>query len=96
MDFAQIVLDTGAPPGDAMVTIPGMEMKVAPGSTVGGAMLINCLKAETARRLTDAGQPPLALAGAVAVGKERSVEIFQAAYDDHAHRLARLFEKVGQ
>ena len=96
MDFAQIVLDTGAPPGDAMVQIPGMEMKVAPGSTVGGAMLINCLKAETARRLTDAGQPPLALAGAVTVGKERSVEIFQAAYDDHAHRLARLFEKVGQ
>ena len=95
MDFAQIVLDTGAPIGDAMVQIPGMEMKVAPGSTVGGAMLINCMKAETAKLLTEAGKPPLALAGAVAVGSERSMEIFQAAYDEHAHRLARLFESVG-
>ncbi|MFM7322910.1 MAG: sugar isomerase domain-containing protein, partial [Armatimonadota bacterium] len=79
MDFAEITLDTGAPVGDAMVALPGMEMKVAPGSTVGGAMLINCLKAETARRLVDLGQPPLALAGAVAVGSRRSEEIFQAA-----------------
>jgi uncharacterized phosphosugar-binding protein len=96
MDFATIVLDTGAPVGDAMVEIPGMEMKVAPGSTVGGALLINCLKAEVAKRLTDAGHPPLALAGAVALGKERSVAIFQAAYDEHAHRLARLYENVGR
>lgn len=96
MDFAQIVLDTGAPVGDAMVEIPGMEMKVAPGSTVGGALLINCIKAETARLLTEAGQPPLALAGAVAVGSARSEAIFQAAYDEHAHRLARLYEKVGR
>jgi len=96
MDFAEIVLDTGAPVGDAMVSIPGMEMKVAPGSTVGGAMLINCLKAETARRLVDLGHPPVALAGAVAVGSRRSEEIFQAAYDDHAHRLARLYANVGR
>ena len=95
MDFAEIVLDTGAPVGDAMVQIPGMEMKVAPGSTVGGAMLINCMKAETAKLLTEAGKPPQALAGAVAIGAERSTEIFQAAYDEHAHRLARLFANVG-
>jgi uncharacterized phosphosugar-binding protein len=96
MDFADIVLDTGAPVGDAMVAIPGMEMNVAPGSTVGGALLVNCLKAEIARLLTEAGEPPLALAGAVVVGAARSVEIFQAAYDDHAHRLARLYAAVGK
>ena len=96
MDFATIVLDTGAPVGDALVQIPGMEMKVAPGSTVGGAMLINCMKAETAKLLTEAGQPPLALVGAVVVGAERSAEIFQAAYDEHAHRLAKLYENVGR
>lgn len=95
MDFAQIVLDTGAPVGDAMVEIPGMEMKVAPGSTVGGAMVVNCLKAEVARLLTEAGSPPLALAGAVAVGKERCDEIFQDAYDEHARRLARLYANIG-
>lgn len=95
MDFSKVVLDTGAPVGDAMVTIPGMEMKVAPGSTIGGALLINCLKAETARLLTEAGQPPLALTAATVVGVERSQQIFNAAYDDHAHRLARLYESVG-
>jgi uncharacterized phosphosugar-binding protein len=95
MEFAQIVLDTGAPVGDAMVEIPGMEMKVAPGSTVGGAMVVNCLKAEVARLLTEAGSPPLALAGAVAVGKERCDQIFQDAYDEHARRLARLYANIG-
>ena len=35
-DFADIVLDTGAPVGDAMVKIDGLDTPVAPGSTVGG------------------------------------------------------------
>jgi uncharacterized phosphosugar-binding protein len=96
MDFADVVIDTGAPVGDAMVSIPNLEMPVAPGSTVGGCLLVNAIKAEVALRLTEAGQPPLALAGAVTVGAARSVEIFQAAYDEHAHRLAKLYENVGK
>lgn len=96
MDFADVVLDTGAPIGDAMVSIPGLEMPVAPGSTVGGCLLVNAIKAEVALRLTEAGQPPLALAAGVTVGAARSVEIFQAAYDEHAHRLAKLYENVGK
>src|SRR5262249_16904937 len=35
-DFADLVLDTGAPVGDAMVSIDGLETPVAPGSTIGG------------------------------------------------------------
>lgn len=96
MDFADVVLDTGAPIGDAMVSIPGLEMPVAPGSTVGGCLLVNAIKAEVALRLTEAGQPPLALAAGVTVGTVRSVEIFQGAYDEHAHRLAKLYENVGK
>jgi len=95
MDFADIVLDTGAPVGDAAVSIPGMDMKVAPASTIGGAMIVNCIKAEVARLLTEAGAPPTALAGAVVVGKPRSEEIFQSAYDEHARRLAKLYAKLG-
>jgi uncharacterized phosphosugar-binding protein len=94
-DFADIVLDTGAPLGDAMVSIPGLDTPVAPGSTVGGCMVVNALKAETAKRLVDLGSPPHVLAGAVVVGAERSEMLFQAAYDDHAHRLARLYADVG-
>src|SRR4051812_48564700 len=54
-DFADIVLDTGAPAGDAMVSIAGLNTPVAPGSTIGGCMLINSIKAEVALRLTRAG-----------------------------------------
>src|SRR5690606_15342971 len=45
IDMADLVLDTGAPVGDAMVTIPGLDTPVAPGSTVGGCMIINGIKA---------------------------------------------------
>jgi uncharacterized phosphosugar-binding protein len=95
MDFADIVLDTGAPKGDAMVYIDGLETPVAPGSTVGGAMLINCIKAETAALLTSAGAPPKVLTASVIAGTEQSTKLFQSAYDEHAHRIAKLYENVG-
>ncbi len=94
-DFSDIVLDTGAPVGDAMVRIDGLDTPVAPGSTVGGCLLVNAIKAEVAQRLTRAGQPPKVLTGAVVVGTERAVELFESAYDDHAHRLAKLYARVG-
>lgn len=95
-DFADIILDTGAPVGDAMVYVDGLDTPVSPGSTVGGAMIINCIKAETAKLLTAAGQPPKVLSGAAVVGEKRAVELFESAYDEHAHRLARLYENVKQ
>jgi len=90
------VLDTGAPVGDAMVKIEGLDTAVSPGSTVGGAILVNAIKAEVAARLTAAGQPPTVLSAGAVVGVERAVRLFESAYDEHAHRLARLYEKVGQ
>ncbi len=95
-DFADLVLDTGAPPGDAMVQVPGLDTPVSPGSTVGGTMVINCLKAEVARLLTEAGQPPKVLSSGAVIGPVRARMLFESAYDEHAHRLARLFAKVGE
>lgn len=94
-DFADLVLDTGAPPGDAMVRVPGLDTPVAPGSTVGGCLLINCVKAEVAARLAAAGQPPKVLSGAAVVGADRAAALFESAYDEHAHRLAQLYARVG-
>ncbi|HET9487546.1 MAG TPA: SIS domain-containing protein [Chryseosolibacter sp.] len=95
-DFADLILDTGAPAGDAMVYVEGLSTPVSPGSTVGGALIINSIKAEVARLLTAAGKPPKVLSGAVLVGEQKAVELFESAYDEHAHRLARLYENVGR
>jgi uncharacterized phosphosugar-binding protein len=90
-DFSDIVLDTGAPAGDSMVQVPGLDTPISPGSTLGGVLLVNCLKAETARLLTEAGHPPKVLTAACLVGEARARELFESAYDEHAKRLARLY-----
>ena len=95
-DFADLILDTGAPAGDAMVEIDGLDTPVAPGSTVGGVLLVNAIKAELARLLTEAGQPPKVLMAAVVAGEKRAAELFESAYDEHAHRLAKLYENIGK
>jgi uncharacterized phosphosugar-binding protein len=95
-DFANFVLDTGAPAGDAMVKIDGLDTPVAPGSTVGGCMVINALKSEIASLLTRAGRPPKVLSAAVTVGVQRAKELFESAYDEHARRLAKLYENLGK
>jgi uncharacterized phosphosugar-binding protein len=94
-DFADLVLDTGAPAGDAMIMVPNLDTKVSPGSTVGGAVIVNCIKAEVAQLLTEAGYPPKVLSAANVVGAERAVTLFESAYDEHAHRLAKLYAHVG-
>lgn len=94
-DAADLVLDTGAPPGDAMVHVPGLADPVAPGSTVGGCLIVNAIKAEVALRLSRGGQPPLVLTASCLIGADASRKLFEAAYDEHAHRLARLFAAVG-
>ncbi|HZI25484.1 MAG TPA: SIS domain-containing protein [Chryseolinea sp.] len=95
-DFADLVLDTGAPAGDAMVHIDGLDTPVAPGSTVGGALIVNSIKAELARLLTEAGQPPKVLTASVVAGEGRAAELFESAYDEHAHRIARLYANIGR
>jgi len=94
-DFCDIVLDSGAPVGDAMVMIENLDTPVAPGSTIGSCMLINCIKAELANLLTKAGHPPKVLTAGATVGADRAAELFQSAYDEHAHRISRLYKKVG-
>lgn len=95
-DCADLIIDTGAPVGDAMVTVPGLDTPVAPGSTIGGCMIANAIKAEVAKRLTDAGHPPTVLTAGAIVGRERAAELFEAAYDEHGRRMAKLLAEAGQ
>ena len=74
------------------IKIPGLDTPVAPGSTIGGCLLVNAIKAEVAARLTRAGHPPKVLTAGAIAGAQRATELFEAAYDEHAHRLAKLYE----
>lgn len=94
-DFSDIVLDTGAPVGDAMIKIENLDTPVAPGSTVGGCLLVNAVKAEVADRLVKAGQPPKVLTAGAVVGAAKATELFEAAYDEHARRIAKYYAKLG-
>jgi uncharacterized phosphosugar-binding protein len=95
-DFADLVIDTGAPAGDSMIYVDGLDTPVSPGSTVGGVMIINSIKAELANLLTRAGHPPKVLTAGCIVGPEKATTLFEAAYDEHAHRLAELFKNAGK
>lgn len=94
-DFADLILDTGAPLGDAMISIAGLDTPVAPGSTLGGVLIINTLKAEIANILYQNGKTPKVLSSGKIIGEQRATELFEAAYDEHAHLMAKLYENVG-
>ncbi len=93
-DFADMILDTGAPAGDSMIYVNGLDTPVSPGSTVGGIIIINSIKAEVAKLLTAAGQPPKVLTAGCVVGSEKATALFEAAYDEHAHRVAELYKNL--
>jgi uncharacterized phosphosugar-binding protein len=95
-DFADLILDSGAPAGDSMIKIDGLETPVSPGSTVGGIIIINSIKAEVARLLTEAGHPPKVLTAPAIIGDEKAKELFESAYDEHSRRMAKVFEGVGR
>jgi len=95
-DYADIVLDTGAPVGDSMIYIDGLETPVSPGSTVGGIIIINSIKAEVARLLTVGGRPPKVLTASSVINAEKAKDLFEAAYDEHARRLSELYKDAGK
>ncbi len=94
-DFADLILDSGAPAGDSMVNVPGLETPVSPGSTVGGIIIINSIKAEVAGILTAAGKPPKVLTANCVIGADKAKQLFENAYDEHAHRIAELYRNAG-
>lgn len=54
-DLADILLDNGAPSGDAIIDLHGSPLRVGPVSTSAGAALLHAILTEVAARLTSAG-----------------------------------------
>lgn len=90
-DIADVTIDNGTPGGDAMVEVDGLEDPVGPGSTIGGAAVVNALKCLIAERLTQMGQPPIVLTSSHFIGVEASKERFDVCYDDYRDRMRRVF-----
>jgi uncharacterized phosphosugar-binding protein len=86
-DFADVVLDNGAPYGDASLPLPGGGA-VGAVSSITAALLAQQMIAETVSRLLAAGvTPPLYLSDNVPGGKERNAAL-ESQYAGRIRRLA--------
>ena len=90
LDHADVVIDLCTPPGDAMVGVDGLETPVGPGSTIAAVAIANELKSQTAALLFERGAMPPVLTSPALVGAERSRQLFDDAYAEHARRFARV------
>jgi uncharacterized phosphosugar-binding protein len=90
-EIADAVLDQQAPAGDSAVWVEGLETPVAPLSSVTGCAIINLVKAEVARLLTEAGKPPKVLTAACHLGADRASQLFEETYDDYRRRVGVLY-----
>jgi uncharacterized phosphosugar-binding protein len=95
LDVADLVIDICTPPGDALIQIPGLETPVGPSSTAAYVAVVNEIKVQTAELLVQRGILPPVMTGAALVGRERSNALFNAAYDDHARRVAWAIGEAG-
>jgi uncharacterized phosphosugar-binding protein len=89
LDEADLVIDLCTPHADALVTVNGLDTPVGPGSTIAAVAVVNSIKVRTAELLVERGAMPPVITRASAVGADRSRELFDGAYREHARRIAR-------
>jgi uncharacterized phosphosugar-binding protein len=90
LDNADIVIDIGTPPGDALVSVDGLDVPVGPGSTIANTAIVNEVKVRTAELLVEMGEVPHVLTASSVVGAEESRRRFAEAYAEHGRRLGRI------
>jgi uncharacterized phosphosugar-binding protein len=95
-DEADLVIDLCTPPADALIAIDGVDTPVGPGSTIAAVAVANSIKVRTAQLLAERGALPPTITRASVVGAERSRALFDAAYAEHARRIARLIAGEGR
>ena len=75
--------------------IEGPAVRGAPGSTFAFVAVANEIKVQTAELLARRDVLPAVITSASVVGEERSNALFDAAYSDHATRLAHIIDPGG-
>jgi uncharacterized phosphosugar-binding protein len=77
-DLCDLVLDNGAPYGDAAVEQPGFPDKVGPLSTVTGCALVNALVVEVVAKLVERGEtPPVFMSANLDGGDEHNARLLE-------------------
>ena len=64
---------------------------MAPLFSTTSCTIINLIKAEVARLLTEAGHPPKVLTSACYLGADRARRLFEETYDDYRRRVGVLY-----
>jgi uncharacterized phosphosugar-binding protein len=95
LDEADLVLDLCTPEADALCTVTNLDTPVGPGSTLAAVAIVNSIKVRVAELLAQRGAMPPVITRASVVGAERSRELFDQAYREHARRIARAIERQG-
>jgi len=73
-DISDIFIDNYAEIGDASLTIPGLDQKIAPTSTVAGTLILNLILANASLYLVNQEKmfPPIFVSGNLPEGKKRN------------------------
>ena len=95
LDEVDLVVDLCTPAADALSIIDGLETPVGPGSTIAAVAIVNSIKVRVAELLVEQGRMPAVLTRSAIVGRERSSELFEQAYREHARRFARAIATGG-
>lgn len=85
-ECADVVIDNHGEKGDACVSIEGINQKVAPSSTVIGAMILNSIVAEVTKVLVESGIsiPPIFYSANIDGGDEKNKKLYEE-YKDCIH-----------
>jgi len=89
LDEVDLVIDLCTPEADAMCHIDGLDTPVGPASTMAAVAIVNSIKVRVAEILVARGAMPPVITRASVVGAERSRDLFENAYREHARRIAR-------
>lgn len=85
-EYCDIIIDNHGEIGDGACTIPGMEQKVGPTSTVIGAAILNAIVVEIVKKLKQNGMenPPIFYSANLDDGDELNKKLFEE-YKENIH-----------
>jgi len=93
LDEADVVIDLCTPASDALCRLDGLDTPVGPSTTFAAVAVANVIKVRTAQLLVDQGAMTPVITSSTVVDDRRSRELFDAAYREHARRLARVLNR---